>query len=155
MKFPKIKLNRAALWPFILAGTITWCSGYPATLPTVDLFSIDKVGHFGLYGALATAILRHPAFGRLPWLRLWWALPLASAYGLGDEFRQSFTVVRMFEWDDWVADTLGAATAVTLYLRWAWYRRLLETQIIKKKPPIKKPPDIQIPGTSVGQSTKA
>ena len=133
MKLSVIKIRRDAAWPFLLAGTITWCSGYPATLPQVDGLAVDKIGHFGLYGALATAILRHPSVARFPWLGLWWALPLASAYGLGDEFRQSFTIVRMFEWDDWIADTLGSATAVTLYLRWAWYRRLMEMPLGRKK----------------------
>jgi VanZ family protein len=134
MKLPKIKIRRETVWPFLLAGTITWCSGYPATLPEVQLFPVDKVGHFGLYGALATAIARHPALKRFPWPGLWWALPLASAYGLGDEFRQSFTVVRTFEWNDWVADTLGATTAVTLYVKWAWYRRLMEMPLPRRRP---------------------
>jgi len=134
MKLLKIKFQRDAVWPFLLAGTITWCSGYPATLPQVELFSVDKIGHFGLYGALATAIVRYPSLARLPWLRLWWAFPLASAYGLGDEFRQSLTVFRTFEWDDWLADSLGAATAVTFYLRWGWYCRLLETPLFQRRP---------------------
>ena len=141
MKFPKIKVNREALWPFIIAGTTTWCSGYPATLPEVHWLAVDKVGHFGLYGALATSIVRIPAVQRWPILAGWWALLLASAYGLGDEFRQSFTIVRMFEWDDWVADTVGAVTAVILYLRWAWYRRLMETRLLRRRPK----PAVEVP----------
>ncbi len=131
MNPPKLKFRRETLWPFLLAGTITWCSGHPATLPEVSWLAVDKVGHFALYGALATAIIRHPALVRWPWLGLWWALPLASVYGLGDEFRQGLTAgVRQYDLMDWAADTVGA---VGLYVRWAWYRRLLETPLWKKR----------------------
>ena len=134
MNLPRTKFRRETLWPFLLAGTITWCSGHPATLPDMGWFEVDKPGHFAAYGALATAIIRHPALLRWPWLGWWWALPLASAYGLGDEFRQSFSGIRMFEWADWVADTVGAALAVSLYIKWSGYRRLLETPLWKKRP---------------------
>ena len=72
-------------------------------------FQIDKLGHFGLYGALATDIIRIPELKRWPALGCWWALVLASAYGMGDEFRQSLTHgVRTPDWHDWLADTIGA-----------------------------------------------
>lgn len=135
----KWQKRRDAAWPFLLAGMITWCSGYPATLPEVDWLSVDKIGHFALYGALATAIVRNPGLKSWPLLGGWWAILLASAYGLGDEFRQSFTVIRMFEWDDWGADTLGAITAVTLYLRGAGYRQLMEMPLRRKKPAVEIP----------------
>jgi VanZ family protein len=134
MHLPKLKLRRETLWPLLLAGTITWCSGQPASVPSFDLIEIDKVGHFAAYGALATAILRHPALGRWPLLGLWWALPLASAYGLGDEFRQSLTHgVRQYDLADWIADSAGALVAVTCYLRWPWYRRIMEKPLFKKR----------------------
>lgn len=133
MSLNKYKPRRETLWPFILAGSITLCSGFPATVPEVGLWiEIDKLGHFAAYGALATAILRHPAFLRRPVLGAAGAFLLASAYGLGDEFRQAWGGVRMFEWADWTADTLGAAVAVVLYLRWAAYRRLLERPVFKQ-----------------------
>lgn len=133
MTTPKSKIRRETLWPFLLAGTITVCSGYPAAVPRIEWFSVDKVGHFAAYGALATAILRHPALVRWPLLGLWWALPLASAYGLGDEFRQSLNYYRSYDLADWVADTAGALVAVALYLRWPAYRRLLETTVIRRR----------------------
>jgi VanZ family protein len=133
MPLPAIKIRRETVWPFMLAGTITWCSGYPAVLPTVDLFQPDKIGHFAAYGALATAIVRHPALVRWPLLGLWWAMPLASGYGLGDEFRQSLNYYRSYDLADWLADSIGAAVAVVLYLRWPWYRRLLEKPMGKKR----------------------
>jgi VanZ family protein len=132
MLLSKFTIRRQTLWPFVLAGTITWCSGYPAAVPEMGWFEPDKLGHFAAYGALATAIVRLPKLGRWPVLGFWWALPLASVYGLGDEFRQSLTYIRTYDLADWVADSVGAAVAVSLYLHWPWYRRLMETPLFKK-----------------------
>jgi len=130
----KWQQRRNAAWPFILAGTITVCSGFPAAVPTFDLLEVDKLGHFAAYGALATAMIRHPALRRWPLLGAWWSLPLASAYGLGDEFRQSLTAgIRQYDLADWAADTVGAVVAVTLYLHWPHYRRLLEMPVRFKR----------------------
>jgi VanZ family protein len=135
----KWQKRRAAGWPFLLAGTLTFCSGFPAAVPEVEWISVDKIGHFAAYGALATAIIRNPALARLPGLGLWWALVLASGYGLGDEFRQSLTVYRQYDLADWAADTVGAVVAVTLYLRWPWYHRLLELPVRFKRAKPKAP----------------
>ena len=94
----------------------------------------DKLGHFAAYGALATAIVRHPSLPGWPLLGSWWTLVLASAYGIGDEFRQSLTHgIRSPDWHDWVADTIGSIVAVMLYLWWPSYRRLLEQPVFKKR----------------------
>jgi VanZ family protein len=131
--------RRDIAWPFLLAGIITWCSGFPAAVPTVEWFEVDKLGHFAAYGALATAIIRNPALARWPILGLWWAMVLSSGYGLGDEFRQSLTIYRQYDLDDWAADTVGAVVAVTCYLRWPWYRRLLEMPVRFKRAKPKAP----------------
>jgi VanZ family protein len=133
MSSAHFKLRRETMWPLVLAGTITVCSGYPAAVPEMGWFEPDKIGHFAAYGALATAIVRHPALRRWPLLGFWWAVLLASAYGLGDEFRQSLNFYRSYDLADWAADTLGAAVAVTLYLRWTGYRRLLERPIFQTR----------------------
>ena len=135
MPSAKSKIRRDVIWPFLLAGTITWCSGFPATVPEVSWFEFDKLGHFGAYGALATTVLRLPEIRRWPLLGGWWALVLASAYGLGDEFRQTLTHgIRTPDWHDWLADTIGAVVAVLLYLKWDWYRRLMELPMRMRKP---------------------
>jgi VanZ family protein len=135
MNLSKLKIRRETLWPFLLAGTITWCSGFPAAVPSAGWLEVDKLGHFGAYGALATAIIRHPALGRWPGLGLWWALVLASGYGIGDEFRQSLTHgIRSPDWHDWLADTIGAVVAVSLYIRWTGYRRAMETPLLRRRP---------------------
>jgi VanZ family protein len=129
------KHRRDTLWPFLLAGTITICSGFPAATPdVVGWFEPDKAGHFVAYAALATAIVRHPALAGWPLLGAWWAFPLAAGYGLGDEFRQSLTPgIRHYDLVDWMADGLGAVVAVALYLRWPGYRRLLEKPLFKRR----------------------
>lgn len=134
MSHSKTKFRRETVWPFLLAGTITVCSGFPAALPEMGWFESDKLGHFAAYGALGTAIIRHPALSRWQTIGAAGAILLASAYGLGDEFRQSLTIFRLFEWDDWLADTIGAFTAVLLYVRWAKYRRWMETPVRFKRP---------------------
>ena len=132
MPAKKITIRREWAWPLLLASTITLCSGLPAAVPSGIGF--DKVGHFGAYGALATAIVRIRGRGRISRFG-WWALVLASAYGIGDEFRQSLTHgIRTPDWHDWLADTLGAALAVSLYLKGDWYRRLMEFPVLKRKP---------------------
>ena len=89
----------------------------------------DKVAHFGVYGLLATLVVR---LGRGPW-SAWIALAVVSAYGVSDEWHQSFTPGRSVEFADWLADTLGAALAIVLYRRWAWYRARLETPLGRKR----------------------
>lgn len=131
----KWQKRREIVWPCLLAGTITLCSGFPAALPTFDLFQVDKIGHFGAYGALATTMVRIAAVRRWVFLGGWWAMLLASAYGLGDEFRQSLTHgIRQYDLDDWVADTVGAITAVVLYLKWGGYRQLMEMPLVRRRP---------------------
>lgn len=135
MSSPSPKFRREVVWPFLLAGTITWCSGFPAAVPEAEWISFDKIGHFAAYGALATAIIRIPGLKRWPGIGGWWALVLASAYGIGDEFRQSLTRgIRTPDWHDWLADTIGAITAVVLYLCWNRYRQWMEVPVLKPKP---------------------
>lgn len=143
MPTPTPKIRRETVWPVVLAATITICSGYPAAVPEMGWFEPDKIGHFAAYGALATAIIRHPALARPPspsglWRTGWLAVLLASAYGLGDEFRQSLNYYRSYDLADWTADTLGAAVAVTLYLRWTPYRRLLERSVFVRRKALNK-----------------
>ncbi|OHE89647.1 MAG: hypothetical protein A3G75_10295 [Verrucomicrobia bacterium RIFCSPLOWO2_12_FULL_64_8] len=131
------------LWPVLLAGTISVCSGFGVVDVGLHWMSIDKVAHFLVYGLLATAVARIPGLARWPFLNLRWAILMASAYGYGDEIRQSLTHVRTFEISDWMADTAGAMVAVPLYAGWGRYRRLLEMPVRRKRPP--PPPDSRQP----------
>jgi len=133
MPNPFSSSRRAVWWPCLLAGTITVCSGFPASVPDMKWFEVDKIGHFAAYGALATGWVRIKGLGRWPLIGAWWAIVFASAYGLGDEYRQAWGGVRHYDLADWVADTLGAVTAAVLYLRWPAYRQLMEMPMGKKR----------------------
>jgi len=100
-----------------------------------EWLSFDKLAHFGVFGLLATTLARLEAAERWPPLRELWAVVLVSAYGLAIEILQGFTTIRSMEFGDWVADTLGAVLAVALYLRWPWYRRLLERPLRRRHQP--------------------
>jgi VanZ family protein len=120
--------RRAWVWPFAIAALIFVASSQ-SKLAGPSLPGIDKVTHFLVYGLLATYVIR---LG--PSLRgAWCSLAIVSVYGLLDEWHQSFTPGRSVEIADWVADTLGAAVAILLYLRWSRYRDWLEMPLWRKR----------------------
>ena len=90
-----------------------------------EIVNFDKVVHFLVFGLLATLIVRAPGLGRA-----WLAVLAVSVFGAGDEIRQGFTPGRSMAVADWVADALGALTAVACYAGWAAYRRLLEMPLV-------------------------
>jgi len=92
-------------------------------MPAITNF--DKVAHFAVFGFLGTLVYRA---GGPKW-PAWLAVLLVSAFGVTDEWHQSFVPGRSCDVFDWLADTAGAALAVTLYVKWAWYRRLLEIRV--------------------------
>ena len=113
-------------WPILLLVTIFMASGQ-GQIAAPDIVSIDKIGHFFVFGLLGVLLARTQKSRR------WWlGAVMASLYGICDEFRQSFTPGRSVEYADWVADTLGAALAVILYVRWGGYRNLLEQKLTTK-----------------------
>jgi len=71
----------------------------------------DKVAHFGLYFILG--LLGFWRLGSKPWL-LWL---FCLAYGVSDEFHQSFVPGRHPDLLDLLADGLGAMSAILL-LKW-------------------------------------
>ena len=128
MSHPHIHNNRAYIWPILLIIVIFVSSGsQELTVPNLGFqFPIDKIIHILVFGLVATSILRTPRFKDLSLRSMLTAVLAASVYGACDEFRQSLTPTRSVEFADWLADTFGAFTAVTLYAKWQWYRRLLE-----------------------------
>jgi VanZ family protein len=116
-------------WPLILAVTIFFASG-AGTIAAPDWFSYDKLAHLLVFGLLGLLIARTQ-----PRSRWWLGVLLASLYGIADEYRQSFTPGRYVEFDDWVADTVGAALAVTLYARWELFRNILELNLRSRSQP--------------------
>lgn len=109
------------IWPLLYAATIVAMS-HRSTVPGPAVPGFDKVVHFCAYGLLATALCR---LGR-GWRAAVGALVATSLFGVTDEWHQSFVPGRSTDLLDWLADTLGAALAVTLYTAWPAYRWLLE-----------------------------
>jgi VanZ family protein len=127
--------QRSWLWPLLLTIAITWetVEAVPSVGPA--WLSFDKLAHFAVFGLLATALARLEQAPRWPLLGPLWSIVLVSVYGFGDELLQGFTPDRSMEFADWVADTLGAAVAVVVYLRWNGYRRVLEMPLRRRHQP--------------------
>jgi VanZ family protein len=120
---------RAYFWPIAFATLVLLASHRPR-LASPHVVNADKVAHFGVYGLLGTLVCRL----RPGWPGAVLGLVAASGFGATDEWHQSFVPGRDSSLDDWIADTLGAALAVTLYAGWGWYRRLLEKPIWRSRP---------------------
>jgi VanZ family protein len=116
--------QRGWLWPAALALLILAAS-HRSTLAGPRVPGLDKAVHFAVYGLLGTLVCRQ---GR-GWRAAGWSALAVSAFGATDEWHQSFVPGRSTELADWLADTLGAATAVALYTGWARYRQMLERPI--------------------------
>jgi VanZ family protein len=109
-------------WAYALAvaGLVVAASSRSVVaMPAINNF--DKVVHFSVYGLIGTLVLR--ALGGKRWGL---AVVIVSLFGMSDEIHQYFTPGRSMDFADWVADTLGATVAVTLYTKWSWYRGKLE-----------------------------
>ncbi len=124
------KLRRVWIWPLVVAATIFLASNREATAPEFTRWipRFDKLVHFSVYGLLGTLTLR--GLGPRRWAP-GLAIAAVSLFGASDEWHQSFVPGRSCEVADWVADTLGAALAVSLYARWGFYRRLLESSLMR------------------------
>lgn len=109
------------VWPLLIASLVIAASSR-SRVAAPGISNIDKVGHFLVYGLLATLICRM----RLGWRGAVIGLVAASLFGITDEWHQSFVPGRSSDPMDWVADTLGAALAVSLYAGWPLYQRVLE-----------------------------
>ncbi len=111
-----------------MAATIFLASSR-STVAAPGVSNFDKIAHFSVYGLLATLLVR---LGRGP-RAVWLALLATSLYGVSDEWHQSFVPGRSCEVADWMADTLGAVLALTLYAGWPWYRSRLEAPLVGKR----------------------
>ena len=120
--------KRTFFLPFALMACLFYASGQ-SSLRTPDLnfiLPIDKVGHFLIFGLLATLVMRIPKIYILRWRGALASALIVIAYGAVDEWRQSFTPGRTAEPYDLIADALGASIAVLAYNVWPMYRKCLE-----------------------------
>jgi VanZ family protein len=114
---------RAAGWALAIAGLIFYASSRSNVVATGVTRIDDKFAHFAVYGLLGTLVCRIGGRGRFAALG---SCLLVAMYAASDEWHQSFVPGRFADVGDWIADTLGAAVAIGLYTRWAWYRQWLE-----------------------------
>ena len=112
------------IWPLAVAALIAFASSR-SHVAAPHIPNSDKVAHFLAFGLLATLMCRLGHRGRAAG----WALLVTSAFGVSDEWHQSFVPGRTCDVFDWMADTLGATVAVGLYVGWPWYRTLLERAV--------------------------
>ena len=111
---------------------ITLASDQPKLPSPSNIPSFDKVAHFGAYGLLATLWVRAFAARWQPGRAAFLAWAVAAAFGVSDEFHQSFVPGRSTELADWLADACGAAVAVLAYCFWPAYRRLLDRPLERR-----------------------
>ena len=103
-----------------LMAAIFFVSGTPSP-PRLPGSVSDVTAHFLAYAVLGGALLRGvagAAWDRVNARGAVVAAVLAAAYGLTDEFHQSFVPGRTPELRDVAADALGAAAGAAL--AWAW-----------------------------------
>jgi len=95
---------------------IFWLSDQ-STLPTPLKFPYqDKVMHMGGYFILTAFTVRAFRHLQLSYgLFLASCLMFSSLYGVSDEWHQSFVPNRLSDFNDWLADTVGAILLLTLY----------------------------------------
>ena len=98
------------------------------------MVDFDKAAHFAVFGLLATLVARAGFRGN----RIWWAVLIVSLFAFTDEWHQGSTPGRYMEVYDWVADTLGAITAVALYRYATWYCLLLEKPLFRRNARVEK-----------------
>ncbi|MDB6095316.1 MAG: VanZ family protein [Verrucomicrobia bacterium] len=125
---PISKFKPAWIWPVALATTIFFASAR-SHVAGPAFQSSDKIVHFLVYGLLGSLVCR---LGQ-GWRSVGWAVLIVSGFGATDEWHQYYTPGRSAEVADWVADTLGAALATSLYVGWPRYRRLLEFPLGRKR----------------------
>src|SRR5690625_4555920 len=122
-------------WPILLMIILfSGSSGNaPATPGWLRFPHFDKVAHFFVFGLLATSIFRAFPASMKVGTRSIISVVLVSIFGFFDELRQGFNPERTMDYLDWIADTSGAFVAVFVYVKWPFYRHLLETSFSLKK----------------------
>jgi VanZ family protein len=107
-----MKLLPAFLWLIFITGLSVMPS---VQLPKFELFAPDKLGHALAYGILTwlgLRGLRNPEQGRLSGRTGALVCLFAAFYGVLMEFVQgAFLPGRFYEFDDMIANTVGAVAA--------------------------------------------
>jgi VanZ family protein len=113
-----VSWNRAWLWlpSLIYMVAIFHFSSESQPLPVLTEHVWDKALHFIEYGGLGALLYRALRGEGLGWAAAFVAAAVAtSAYGVSDEWHQSFVPLRDASVRDWFADTLGGAIGAAIY----------------------------------------
>lgn len=109
---PAERIGSRWLPPVFWAAVILVGTSWPSiSVGPDDLFGLDKLIHFSMYGVLAVLVMR----ARRSQTSLWVAalvLVALSAFGAADEWHQGFIEGRSASLYDWIADTLGTAVGI-------------------------------------------
>lgn len=105
-------------------GLIFWLSAQEQ-LPMPEVFNFqDKVLHFGAYFMMAIFAwrsFRHSSLSE--WNLALISFLFCSVYGMSDEWHQSFVLGRTSSIGDWLADSFGAAVAISILISYNQLRR--------------------------------
>jgi VanZ family protein len=110
--------GRAGLWapPVLYMAVMFGLSSESHPIPVVTVHIWDKLLHLSEYGLLALLFARALVGEGLGWLAaMVAAMLMTSAYGVTDEWHQSFVPLRSADVHDWFADTLGAVIGASIY----------------------------------------
>jgi VanZ family protein len=114
-------VKRLSLWgPVVLMMALIFVASSIPDVPALPGGVSDKTAHSWAYGLLGVLVFRALAKGRVGGLTIVRGLGsilIATAYGISDEFHQSFVPGRTSDVRDVAADAIGAiAAAIALLL---------------------------------------
>ena len=115
---------RASLWvpPIVYMALIFHVSSQSEPIPEVTAHVWDKLLHLSEFGFLAVLFYRAFTGEGVGWrIAGMLALLATSIYGASDEWHQAFVPLRSADVRDWVADTVGGALAILLYVLIRFY----------------------------------
>jgi VanZ family protein len=112
--------RRALAWLAVAlyAGVIFALSSIPSGHFPSTFSGADKLVHAGEYGVLGGLLAMALGVRARGWAVAAAALALAVAYGLSDEWHQSFVPGRQSSLWDVAADTVGAGLGIVAVRRW-------------------------------------
>ncbi|MDZ4695393.1 MAG: VanZ family protein [Deltaproteobacteria bacterium] len=112
--------------PLIWAAAVFVLSSLPgSSLPDLGFAMQDKFAHSLVFATLAALVLRAlggTRFQSKPLVAMGIAVAIATAYGVSDEFHQSFVPRRSPDVLDVVADSFGALMGVVAFAAWSGRR---------------------------------
>lgn len=110
------KWGLTIIWALIILG-LSIMPGISLPESWTDLFSMDKLAHFGVYAILSLLASRaYASENQVHWKNLLIIVLIGSIYGICIEFIQgSFFPGRFFEKLDIIANIIGSFTGVYIF----------------------------------------